>query len=203
MPAIEYIHGHGYVSPKHQWDFEVRGLESFAINKVAPSAYYDDYRYWIADNVPEETLFTLAEYDGNSRHQNMCSFFICAAVSDQKNLIKTRYGNNMIDGNYRIVAHGDIHIRAQLLYEWWYRYSPYRTVDYAEHCALYMEKRWTKKKLPPMDDEQIVKKRKVTRVCSIDSMLDNLIAVAADNRKLSSDKIVEEALRLYFKHLVP
>jgi hypothetical protein len=214
MPGIQYIHGHGYVyntsrGPKHQWDFEVEGLEDFAVTQVAPLAY-ENYSYWMADDVPEGVLFTVAEHDGSRVGcENICRFSICEVVSAQTNLIKARYGNCMIDGNYRIVAHGNTPIRAHRLFEWWYRYrhGDDRTVDYAEHCATYMEKKWTKKKPPPMDEpidillKAIGQKQKVVRFVSLDSALSDRLNAVADSRQSSIDQIIEQALQSYFNQI--
>lgn len=211
MPAIDYIHGDGDVyntsrGPKHQWAFDVEGLKDFAVNEVAPLAY-EDYRYWLADNVPEGVIFTVAEYDGSSsRRENICRFSICEAVSDQKNLIKARYGNCMIDGNYRIVAHGNTPMRAHRLYEWWYRYSSDRSVDYAEYCAAYIEKKWTKKKLPPIDEsinillkgKPIAQSQKIIRVITLEAVLSERLNAVADTRQSSIDRVIEQALQDYF-----
>ena len=206
MPAIEYTHGFGYLcetirGPDYTWGFEVRGLKPFAVQQEHPSAY-KEYTYWSASDVPEGTLFTIAEYDCGNDTAHLCRYYICEVVAYRKSQGMARYGGGWVEGNYRIVASGYSVLRAIRLFGWWNKYSSPKTVAFAEHCNHHI-KEWGTKKLPPMEDEPIVKNQKVVRVFSIDPVLDNWLESAANNRQLPSDKIVEEALRLYFKHFIP
>lgn len=178
--TVEYIEGSGYISekvrgPEYTWGFWVTGLESFATQKECPSSK-NGYRRWLADGIPEGTLFTVAEYDGGSRVDHLFRFYVCEVIADNEDRKQelARYGYGWIEGNFRIVANGCTPLRATSLYGWWNKHDNPHTVGFAEHCDRHL-KNWKSKKLPPMEDEPIAKTQKVIRVCSIDAVLDNWI----------------------------
>lgn len=206
MPAIECTHGFGYLcetirGPDYIWGLEVTGLKTFVTAQKEHPTVNGEYTHWVASDVPEGTLFTIGEFEGGMELAQLSRYYVCEVVAGDRRQEKARYGDGWIEGNYRIVANGYSPLRAARLSEWWNKRSSPKTVAFAEHCNHHI-KEWRSKKLPPMD-EPIVQNQKTARLINIDPILDNWVEVAASNRQLSSDEIVEEALRLYFKHFIP
>ena len=145
MASIEYVNGNE--SHSSNWGkYYVKGLEEWAVKEDFEENRQDrhhSYQGYVALDVPDGTMFTIFEQNGDKRGTDTFIFSICVAGSDATKRDHGEYGSGFCEGNYRVVAIGNTKTKAPRLMGWWID-SENKTLEFAEACAVAITKRGQK-----------------------------------------------------------
>lgn len=150
MSNIEYVNGQE--SHSSYWGkYYVKGLEDWSVKEdfeQNKSNKHANYQGYVANDIPEGTVFTIFEQNGNKRGTDDFIFTICVTTDAEVYEDKAAYGDGLIQGNYKVICtSGNSKVKASRLMDWWI--SNKASIDFAEHCAKHIDKRGLKS-LPPM-----------------------------------------------------
>ncbi|MGL5059045.1 MAG: hypothetical protein ACRC62_03605 [Microcoleus sp.] len=142
---IEFVQGQE--SHSSYWGkYYIKGLEEFKVKEDFEANRKDNhhsYQGYVALEIPEGTIFTIFEQNGNKRGTDNFCFSICVVDQGEINEDKASYGEGFCTGNYRVVAKGKTKTLAPRLMDWWIN-SPIKTLEFAEHCAQHINTRGLK-----------------------------------------------------------
>jgi hypothetical protein len=127
--------------------FYVKGLEQWEVKEDHEANRRDNhhsYQFLMAE-APSGTLFAVFEQNGNKHGTDEWNYSICVVEPGQQREIDAAYGEGFCHGNYRVVAMASSKIKAPRLMDWWSnRPKDVDQLAYAEHCAVWIEKRGIK-----------------------------------------------------------
>lgn len=149
MCNIEFVQGKETHS-SYWGKFYVKGLEEYHVLEefdIPKPNNHCSYSGYCAYDLPENTIFTIFEQNGNKKGTDKFAFAICITSPDYFEW-KADYGAGFIRGNFRTICWVDSRIKAPRLMNWWQKGD--NSLAYAERCAMYIEKRGVKD-LPPID----------------------------------------------------
>jgi hypothetical protein len=148
---IEYVNGKE--SHTSNWGkYYVKGLESWEVKEDFSENRHDNhnsYQGYVCLDVPEGTLFTIFEQNGNKRGTDVFIFSICRATAEKVNSDAANYGSGFCQGNYEILVSANTKTLAPRLMGWWID-SPDKSLAFAKHCEAHIGKRGLKT-LPAME----------------------------------------------------
>lgn len=131
--------------------FYLKGLEDYQAEEDFDENQDDEhhnYQGYVCNDVPDGTIFTIFEQNGNRNGTNLFCFRICQMDSAEgTKTYLAEYGSGFIQGQWREIAAGLTKIKGNRLLDWWKQGDG--SLEYAEHCAQYIDKRG-QKTLPPM-----------------------------------------------------
>lgn len=149
--AIELEFVQGQESHSSYWGkFYIKGLEKFQVAEDFMQNRRDrhhSYQGYVVLGAPSGTLFSIFEQNGSKRGTETFRFAICV-IADEFCDWQTEYGAGFVRGNFKIIAKADSRIKAPRLMGWWNNGGD-QSLELAEHCAAYIDKRGMKE-LPPM-----------------------------------------------------
>ena len=142
MSNIEFVQGQE--SHSSSWGkFYVKGLEKWQVKEDFTENRQDkhhSYQGYSCLEIPENTVFSVFAQSGDKRGTDDYRFYVCATTDSQTEDIK---GYGWIDGNFKVVAMGETKTKAPRLLGWWAN-SPIKTLEFAQKCAVYIDKRGIK-----------------------------------------------------------
>jgi hypothetical protein len=179
MSNLEFVQG----SEQHtsSWGkFYVKGLEEYQVREEHQGERHDNhhnYSGYDCVDVPEGTLFSVFEQNGDKRGTDLFIFVICITTDEVVTHREASYGNGFIRGNFREIVKINSKIKAPRLMEWWNK-IPKQNLAYAEWCAECINKRGVKN-LPSLrvtasllDSKAIAKRQKLeTKIAKLESEL--------------------------------
>lgn len=135
-------------------EYYIKGLESYAVREDHDSNRTDNhhgYQFFMAD-APAGTVFTIFERNGDKRGTSNWIFSICVVEGEKIQEDQAEYGSGFCTGNYRCVAIALGKIKAPRMLGWWKeKPADADPLAYAEHCAVWIEKRGIQT-LPKMEE---------------------------------------------------
>lgn len=142
--TIEFVQGNETHSSN--WGkYYVKGLEKWQVSEDFPENCKDNhhsYQGYVASGIEEESIFTIFEQNGDKRGTDEFFFSICKTTgSDSEDI--SNYGKGFCKGNFEIIVRGEGKTKAPRLMKWWIESSD-NSLEFAEHCAKYIEKRGIK-----------------------------------------------------------
>lgn len=150
MANLEFVQGQE--SHSSYWGkFYVKGLEQWQVKEDFPEnqqTKHNSYQGYTCLDIPEQTVFSVFYQDGDKRGTDNFYFAICCTSHDYVEKIIQEYTGCWIEGNLKIIAKGEGKVKAPRLMKWWID-STQKTLEFAEHCAKYIDKRGIKE-LPPL-----------------------------------------------------
>lgn len=153
MSNIEFVQGQE--SHSSNWGkYYVKGLEKWQVKEDFECEINDrhhNYNGYVCNDVPEGTIFTIFEQSGNKHGTDTFYFLICQATDEQVEKDKADYGRAFIEGNFKILVRAEGKTKAPRLMGWW-NDSKDHSLAFANHCAIYINKRGIKE-LPPLETE--------------------------------------------------
>lgn len=146
---IEFVNGQE--SHTSYWGkFYVKGLETWEVKEDFAENCHDkhhSYQGYVCLDVPEGTMFSIFEQNGNKRGTDDYIFRICQ-VTEDVTTIDSIYGSGKITGNFKVVAtSGNSKTKAPRLFAWW-KDSADHSYEFACACAAHIDKRGQKN--PPV-----------------------------------------------------
>jgi hypothetical protein len=150
MSNVEYVSGNE--SHSSSWGkYYVRGLEKWAVKEDFSENRKDkhhSYQGYVCLDVPEGTLFTIFEQNGDKRGTDDFLFSICITTDAEVADDSAAYGNGLCKGNYKVLVCANTKTLAPRLMGWWIE-STDKSLAFAEHCKNHIGKRGLKT-LPAM-----------------------------------------------------
>jgi hypothetical protein len=131
--------------------YYVKGLENWQVREDFDEniwSKHETYQGYVCLDIPDDTIFTIFEQDGNKHGVNYYSYAICKTTSLSHNLDTASYGSGFCKGNWEVIVEGIGKIKAPRLMDWWIP-SEDKSLQFAYHCDCYISKRGIKV-LPPM-----------------------------------------------------
>lgn len=185
---IEFVTGQE--SHSSNWGkYYVKGLESWQVKEDFSENSRDNhssYQGYVANNIPDGTVFTIFEQSGNKRGTETFIFSICVVTQDEINKDSSAYGSGFVNGNYKVICTSDnSKTKAPRLMDWWTsKPADADALSYAKHCAEHINKRGLKE-LPAMlvekSNPEVSKEDMQALSAMIDRIgKDKLISVIAD-----------------------
>lgn len=144
MIEIEYVNGNESHSSNWQ-KFYVEGLEKFAVKEDFDANQQDNhhnYQGYVCLDIPTGTVFSVFSQSGNKRGTEDFCFYIC--VAEEKAMQDISNLPAFIKGNFRVVAEGITLTKAPRLMDWWINSGRTQSLEFAELCAKYIDKRGLK-----------------------------------------------------------
>ncbi|HLO52518.1 MAG TPA: UvrD-helicase domain-containing protein [Kamptonema sp.] len=149
---IEYISG----SEQHSstWSkFWIKGLDQWAVRETdgePESDKHSNYYQFICLDIPDDTVFTIFEQDGDKHGTSDFNFWICKTSRNQASISSSK---RHCTGNFETVCEGIGKTKAPRLMDWWQqaeKFTNEQKLAFAEHCAQHINKRGIKT-LPPFE----------------------------------------------------
>jgi hypothetical protein len=142
---IEFVQGSE--SHSSSWGkYYVKGLEQFQVKEDFDANRFDrhhSYQGYVALDIPDGTVFTIFEQNGDKRGTDEFIFSICVVDQGSTKDDQSSYGDGFCTGNYKIIAQGNTKTLAPRLMGWWID-SPVKTLEFAQHCAAHINTRGLK-----------------------------------------------------------
>ena len=151
MSNIEFVVGAEWHS-SYWGKFYIKGLEKWEAREDHALERRDShhkYTCYVCLDIPEGTMFSVFEQNGNKRGTDEWEFTLCIATDEVVNEDKAGYGNGFVMGNYREVVRASGKTKAPRLMNWWQ--SVPHTLKAAEWCAQHINRRGLKE-LPSMPE---------------------------------------------------
>ena len=146
---VEFINGNEHHS-SFWGKFYVKGLEKWQVKEDGEYDRHNSNTEYVAIDIPEKTIFTVFEQDGNKRGTDAYYFHICYIDrSCYSEIIPEYHGTERyLKGNFSILASGKGKTKAPRLMNWWLEKSPNMSQsqkwDYAILCGESIKKRGVK-----------------------------------------------------------
>jgi len=152
MPYTEIEYINGQESHTSNWGkYYIKGLEAWQVKEDFDGNVHDkhhNYTGYVCCNVPEGTMFTIFEQNGDKRGTDTFRFSICTVDYSQESKDPSVYGNGFCNGGDKVIAQAITKTKAPRLMDWWTN-SANKSLEFAEHCAAHIDKRGLKV-LPPL-----------------------------------------------------
>ena len=135
------------------WEkYYVKGLEKWEVKEDFSENRRDkhhSYQGYVCLDVPEGTVFTIFEQNGDKQGTGTFIFSICRATDEKVNSDDSEYGSGFCKGNYEVLVSANTKTLAPRLMGWWTD-SNDKSLAFAEHCKAHIGKRGLKT-LPAME----------------------------------------------------
>ena len=151
MNEIEFVIGKEWHT-SYWGKYYVKGLENWQVKEDSELNCNDKhhfYQYYLCLDVPDGTVFSIFEQSGDKRGTDQFCFSLCVVDESAESKDRANYGKGYCQGRYRTIIKTDTKIKSSRLLEWWSN-SPDKSIEFAQHCASYIQKRGIKA-LPPME----------------------------------------------------
>ena len=142
---IEFVQGNEQHS-SYWGKYYVKGLESWQVKEDFSQNRKDNHysnQGYVCLDVPENTVFTIFEQNGNKRGTDEFVFTICKAALPFSSNVAS-YGSGFCTGNFEIIIRAIGKTKGPRLLDWWTKRGDADPLEYAQLCAKYIEKRGIK-----------------------------------------------------------
>lgn len=147
--CIEWVQGQE--SHSSYWGkFYVKGIEGIKEEHEANQIdKHHSYQFFVKNlSGKENDIFTIFIQEGNKNGTDKFEFYICQIDAYSHNIISGENRNNgFIEGNFKIIASGIGKTKAPRLMAWWIDNPKLQSLEYAEKCAIAINKRGVKSPL--------------------------------------------------------
>lgn len=140
--------------------YYVKGLEPYQVEEDFDQNIRDahhSYQGYVCNDVPEGTIFTIFEQNGDKHGTDVMYFSIWEVTAEAVHRDPAQYGRGFCTGNMRRLLLADTKLKASRLMDWWDKKpsDPARLRAFVDHCATYIVKRGVKE-LPPFDPPEAI-----------------------------------------------
>ena len=151
---LEFVQGSE--SHSSNWGkYYVKGLEKWQVKEDFEGNVHDrhhSYQGYVCNDVPDGTVFTIFEQNGDKRGTDTFIFSVCVVDQGEVNKDTSSYGNGFTSGNYKVLCtSGNSKTKGPRLLGWWQKCPPGKEMEWALHCAAHIDKRG-QKEIPPLPE---------------------------------------------------